>query len=136
MRVVSVQDADKGTPVQELRQMEAATEDIMGREKENVGKTEESVHNSRPVCGRAMHQSDPGFLANDEGGGEGRAARAATGTEGGEGRVGGQLRDTGSRGGGDFRSFRVPLSFLLSLLSFVGQARRGQVELPRAASRL
>jgi len=55
MRVVSVQDADKGTPVQELLQMEAATEDVMGRDKENVRKTEESVHNSRPVCGRAMH---------------------------------------------------------------------------------
>ena len=34
MRVVSVQDADEGTPAQEWRQVEAATEDNVGRDTE------------------------------------------------------------------------------------------------------
>jgi len=68
VRVVSVQIADKGTPVQELRQMEAVTEDTVGSDTKEDRKREEPIHDQRDVRGRAMHQSDPGFLENDEGG--------------------------------------------------------------------
>jgi len=44
VRVVSVQDADEGTPVQELRQVEAATEDNVGRHTEKDRKREEPVN--------------------------------------------------------------------------------------------
>jgi len=85
VRVVSVQDADEGAPVQELRQMEAATEDNVGRDTEKGRKGEKPVRNQGTVCGRAVHWSDLGLLENDEGGGEGGAAGAATGTKGGGG---------------------------------------------------
>ena len=44
VRVVSVQDADEGTPAQELRQVEAATEDNVGRHTEKDRKREEPVN--------------------------------------------------------------------------------------------
>ena len=90
VRVVSVQDADKGTPVQELRQVEAAAEDNVGRDTERDRKREEPVRNQGTVCGRAVHGSDLGLLENDKGGGEGGAAGAATRTNGGVG--GGRYR--------------------------------------------
>ena len=62
VRVVSIQDADKGTPVQELRQVEAATEDNVGRDREKDRKRKEPVRNQGAVCGRAVHWSDLGFL--------------------------------------------------------------------------
>ena len=85
VRVVSVQDADEGTPAQELRQVEAATEDNVGRGTEKDRKREEPVRNQGTVCGRAVQWSDPGLLENYKGGGEGGAAGAATRTNGGEG---------------------------------------------------
>jgi len=85
VRVVSVQDADEGTPAQELRQVEAATEDNVGRDTEKDRKREEPVRNQGTVCGRAVHWSDLGLLENDGGGGEGGATGAATRNNGGEG---------------------------------------------------
>jgi len=143
VRVVSVQDADEGTPVQELRQVEAATEDNVGRDTEKDRKREEPVRNQGTVCGRAVHWSDLGLLENDEGGGEGGAAGAATRTNGGE----------GGRGYAvslvtlfcPSLSFRQSFFFSLSSLSFFlslffsflgGQAGRGQGESPRAAGGL
>jgi len=148
--VVPVQDTDKGTPVQELRQVEAATEDNVGRDTEKDRKREEPVHNQRTVCGRAVHWSDLGLLENDEGGGEGGAAGAATRTNRGEG---------GGRYTVSLVTLFCPFSFVLSLspmasstslsltlslfLSFFlflslfgGQAGRGQGESPRAAGGL
>jgi len=70
--------------VQELRQMEGATEDDVGRDTEKKDrKREEPVHYQGTVCGRAVHRSDPRLPENDEDGGEGGAARAATRTGGG-----------------------------------------------------
>ena len=86
VRVVPVQDADEEAPVQELRQMEAATEDDVDRDTEKDRKREEPVRNQGTICGRAVHWSDLGLLENDKGGGEGGAAGAATRTnEGGGG---------------------------------------------------
>ena len=83
--VVPVQDADEGTPVQELRQVEAATEDNVGGDTEKDRKRKEPVHNQGNVCGRTVHWSGSGLLEDDEGGGEGGAAGAATRTNGGGG---------------------------------------------------
>jgi len=154
VRVVPVQDADKGTPVQELRQVEAATENNAGGDSEKDRKRKEPVHNQGNVCGRAVHGSGPGLLENDEGGGEGGAAGAATRTNGGEGggrytvSVGAVLSSVTLSLSLSFSlSFSVtlsfflltPLSFFLSLLFsslFGGQAGRGQGESPRAAGGL
>jgi len=144
VRVVPVQDADKGTPVQELRQVEDATEDNVGGGTEKDRKREEPVHDQGNVRGRAVHGSNSGFLENDEGGGEDGATRPG-----------------GGEGGGGYtvslaRFLTVSLSFLLFpflvfrfppfpfLLSFspsflpliMGQAGRGQGESPRAAGGL
>jgi len=51
MWVVLVQDADKGTPVQELRQVEAATEDNVGGDTQKDRKRKEPVRNQGNVCG-------------------------------------------------------------------------------------
>ena len=83
--MVPVQDTDKGTPVQELQQVEAATEDNVGGDTEKDRKRKEPVRNQGNVCGRAVHWSGPGLPENDEGGGEGGAAGAATRTNRGEG---------------------------------------------------
>jgi len=42
--VVPVQDADKGTPVQELRQVEDATEDYVGGDTEKDRERKEPVY--------------------------------------------------------------------------------------------
>jgi len=138
-----VQDTDKGTPVQELRQVEAATEDNVGGDTEKDRKRKEPVRNQGNVCGRAVHWSGPGLPENDEGGGEGGAAGAATRTNRGE-------------GGGRYMVSLGPLNcpFLLALFLstvtlffslslflsfsslFEGQAGRGQGESPRAAGGL
>jgi len=130
--------------------VEAATEDNVGGDTEKDRKRKEPVHDQGNVRGRAVHWSGPGLLENDEGGGEDGAARAATGTGGG-GRGGRQtvavaslVSFLSSLSSLLCHSFRVFLSLSLALFpSFlpfisriVGQARRGQGELPRAAGGL
>jgi len=41
MRMVLIQDTDKRTPVQEMREMKAAAEDSMGGGAERIGEREE-----------------------------------------------------------------------------------------------
>ena len=145
--LVPVQDADERAPVQELWQMEEAAEDSVGRGTDGDRTGEGSIQDPRLVCGRAVHRRHLGLSAGNGSGGEGGAARAATGTSG-----------SGRRGGGglarrvlflsffplvcslSFRSLSVPQfshSFAIVFsFSFSGQARRGQGELPRAAGGL
>jgi len=75
--------------------MEAATEDPVGRGTKEDWQREESIQYPRPVRRRTMHKTDPGFLANDGGGGEGGAARAATGTDERRRGAGEGVRDKG-----------------------------------------
>ena len=110
VRVVSVQEANEGAPVQELRQMEAATEDNVGSDTEKDRKGEKPVHNPGTICGRAAHRSDPGLVENDEGGGEGGAAGAATGT------------NEGGGGGRPLATLSFP--FLFPFLSLLCQSSR------------
>ena len=63
--------------------MEDATEDNVGRDMEKDRKRKEPVHDQGNVRGRAVHWSSPGFLENDEGGGEDGAAGPGGGEGGG-----------------------------------------------------
>ena len=62
VRVVSIQDTDKRTPVQELQGMEGAAEDLVGRGTKGDGEREELFHDPRPPSGRTCTGAVLGIL--------------------------------------------------------------------------
>jgi len=69
--MVPIQGADKGTPVQTLQGVEAATEDPVGRGTKGDWRGERPVHDPRFVRRRVVHWRDPRLSAHHEGGEQG-----------------------------------------------------------------